>query len=125
MPAAEQSTVQLDEELKDTATTGEATTFPLWIPFTSRVDVPTLSVVGDHDALFCFTVCRPGGVEAKKEPLFWSPGACLEFKIAANAGHFVQLQRGSAAAFKAIALDWLARRVGLDSSHAPTQVCAA
>ncbi|MGH2830837.1 MAG: alpha/beta hydrolase [Actinomycetota bacterium] len=125
LPTAEEATVQLDEDLKDTATVGEFATFGTWIPFTQLVSVPVLSVVGDHDILACLTVCEPGGIETTKEQLFWSPATCLEIQILPDAGHFVQLQRGSAAAFTTLAQDWLSRRVGLDNTQPATQPCNA
>ncbi|MCA1814579.1 MAG: alpha/beta fold hydrolase [Halobacteriales archaeon] len=124
LPAADPALVALDEALKDTATLGEAATFPVWVPFTRLVHTPVLSVMGDHDVLFCLTVCAPDGVEVAKERLFWDPATCLEIQVVPDAGHFLQLQPNSAAAFRATAPDWLARRVGLDGEHPPTQPCA-
>jgi pimeloyl-ACP methyl ester carboxylesterase len=123
VPATDPAVLALDEELKDTATLGEAATFGLWIPFTRLVDVPVLSVMGDHDILFCLTVCEPGGIEATKETLFWGDATCLEVRIVPDAGHFLQLQPNSAAAFADVAPDWLARRVGVDNDQPPTQPC--
>lgn len=124
-PATDPAVLALDEQLKDTATVGEATTFGAWIPFTRLVDVPVLSVMGDHDVLFCLTVCTPDGPEATKEPLFWGDATCLEIEVLPDTGHFVQLQPNGAAAFRGLALDWLDRRIGADAAHAPTQPCLA
>ncbi|MGH7896752.1 MAG: alpha/beta hydrolase [Candidatus Binatia bacterium] len=124
LPAAEPATLALDEQLKDTATVGEATTFPIWIPFTRLVNVPVLSVMGDHDGLFCLTECEPGGIEATKERLFWSAETCLEIQILPDTGHFVQLHRSAAASFATLVPDWLGRRVGVDDQQPATQPCA-
>jgi alpha/beta hydrolase family protein len=125
VPATDPATLALDEALKDTATVGEAGTFPIWIPFTRLVDVPVLSVMGDHDVLFCVTVCAEDGVEATKEPLFWGDATCLEVRILPDAGHFLQLQPNSAAAFAGLAPEWLARRMGVDAEHPPAAPCVA
>ena len=125
LPTADAATVALDEALKDTATLGEAATFGAWIPFTHLVDVPVLSLMGDHDVLFCVTVCTPDGPEATKERLFWGPATCLELHVLPEAGHFLQLQPASAAATASLAFDWIARRVGTDRDHPPSAPCNA
>jgi len=125
LPAADPATVALDEALKDTATAGEAVTFGTWYPLTRLVRVPVLSVIGDHDGLACLTVCESGGPEETKEQLFWSSATCFEMQIVPSAGHFLQLQPNSAAAFEGIGLDWLTRRVGLDTAQVATHPCAA
>lgn len=123
VPSSDASTLALDEQLKDTATIGEAATFGAWYPFTRLVNAPVLSVVGDHDLLACLDVCAPDGIEVAKERPFWSEATCLEIEILPDAGHFVQLQRNSAAAFNGLAQDWLSRRVGVNGSTTATQPC--
>jgi pimeloyl-ACP methyl ester carboxylesterase len=124
-PAADPATIALDEELKETATVGEASTFGMGLALTRLVDVPVLSLIGDHDILACVTVCQPGGVEDTKEHLFWSPATCLELNILPDAGHFVQLQPNSASASNALVRDWLNRRIGHSPSAPATQPCDA
>lgn len=82
-----------------------------------------LSLMPDHDFAFCIQTCQPSGPEVTLEPLFWGPAACVEVRLLADAGHFVQLHAGAAAASNALVQDWLARRIGLDAAHAPTQPC--
>lgn len=120
LPASDPSVVALDEALKDTATLGEATTFPSYVPGTRLVDVPILSIVGGNDVLFCSPVCEPDGLEAQRERLFWSDATCFELP---DTGHFVQLQPNSAAATEGLALDWLARRIG-NAGAPPSAPCA-
>lgn len=117
--------VALDEELKETATLGEAATFNHWVPLTRAVDAPVLSLMPDHDFFFCLQVCEPGGPEATLEPLFWGPATCFEVEVLPEAGHFLQLHPGAAAASNHLVQDWLARRVGVDAAHGPSGLCTA
>lgn len=125
LPAAEAATLALDEQLKDTATGGEAATFGTWSATTRLVDVPVLSVMGDHDLLFCDPTCAPGGAEQARETLFWGPETCLEIEIIADAGHFIQLHRAAASTFGSLAVDWLDRRLGTDGGPSGSQPCTA
>ncbi len=121
LPGADPATVALDEELKDTATLGEAATFPTWMPLTRTVDVPVLSVLGDRDILFCDPVC--GQAEADRERTFWSPETCFEIEILPDTGHFVQLHTQAAPAFGELAVDWLDRRIGVGDATLPSEPC--
>lgn len=123
LPAADAVTVALDEELKETATLGEAATFSHWTPLTRTVDVPVLSVMGDRDFLFCRPACEQDGPEMERERTFWAPETCLEIVMLPETGHDIQLHARAALAFDAIAHDWLARRIGADPATPPTQPC--
>lgn len=123
LPAADPAMVELDERMKDTATAGEAATFPDWIPLTRRVSVPVLSVMGDHDFLFCRPECASGGPEEQRERTFWSPETCFEVHVVEDAGHALQWHRGGAARFRELAEDFLERRVGVDAAHPASEPC--
>lgn len=122
-PASSPATVALDEALKDTATLGEAATFPSWWAGTRLVDVPILSVVGDRDILFCSPRCEQGGLEAQRERLWWSDATCLELVLLEDAGHFVQLHPRAAEEFRALSVDWIERRVGLSAAQPASAPC--
>lgn len=121
LQASDPDVIAMDEALKETATVGEAATFGAWYPLTRTVDVPILSVVGDHDVLACIDVCEPGGIEETKERLAWGAQTCLEIEILPDVGHFIQLQPNGAAPFHGLAFDWLARRIGSGA----TEPCTA
>lgn len=124
-PTADPAVIRRDEELKDTATLAEAATFPLFAGLTRTVGIPVLSVMGDHDVLFCSPVCQRDGFEVQKERSVWSPRTCLEVEILSDTGHFIQLQRDAVDLFHALASDWIERRVGTSVRHGPLEPCTA
>jgi pimeloyl-ACP methyl ester carboxylesterase len=114
----------LDEQTKDTVTTGELTDLATWAPFTAAIRVPVLVVVGDYDTLFC---ADPGGCTATgalaAEAAFYSPEACAELVAIPETGHDLNLHFSAPATYGVI-LEWIGRRVGDDPRAPAPQPCA-
>ena len=107
---ADPRVIAYDEAHKDVVPWLQPTEFPLIFghPSISRaVDVPVLSLVGDHDG-FCGTpACPP----AANEPAAWSSAARFELHVIRNAGHDIHLHGAAYAdAEAAYVREWLARR---------------
>ncbi|PXY23847.1 hypothetical protein BAY59_27385 [Prauserella coralliicola] len=112
---ADPKVIAVDEATKGTTTVPEAGTF---LPYlldgsTSRIHVPVLVVLGQHDRLFCGgitgTDCSSSKTLMEQERPFYPPDAELEAFVLPDAGHDINLQRNSAAWFT-VAEQWLARR---------------
>jgi pimeloyl-ACP methyl ester carboxylesterase len=107
---ADPSVIAYDEAHKDVVPWLHTVGFPLVIldPSISRkIDVPVLSLVGDHDP-FCESPACP---QATAEPAAWSSAARLELHAIANAGHDIHLHGPPYADAEAWYIrDWLARR---------------
>ncbi|ROS38425.1 alpha/beta hydrolase [Amycolatopsis thermoflava] len=111
---ADPEVIAIDEATKGTTTLPEAATF---LPYlidgtTSRIHLPVLVVLGQHDRLFCGGVtgtdCSSSEALLEQERPFYPPDAELEAFALPNAGHDINLQRNSAAWFN-VAEQWLAR----------------
>ena len=109
---ADPSVIAYDEAHKDVVPWLQAAGFPLIIndPSISRaVNVPVLSLVGDHDPFCESPSCPPAADEAAA----WSPAAQLELHVIANAGHDIHLHGAPyAQAEYAYIRSWLQRRFG-------------
>jgi pimeloyl-ACP methyl ester carboxylesterase len=101
LPGADPKVVELDERLKNTTSgvelnqaVGLINAPPADTAPSRRIKVPTLLVLGDHDAFFCGA---PDGIECTKQGVlesegpYYSPEARLNAIIAPNAGHSIQL----------------------------------
>ena len=105
---ADPSVIVYDETHKDVVPAPQAAGFALIIndPSISRaVDVPVLSLVGDHDG-FCGSPACPFAYD---EPGAWSSAAQLEVHVIANAGHDIHAWRVVRRRRICIVRDWLAR----------------
>jgi pimeloyl-ACP methyl ester carboxylesterase len=98
-PGADRTVIEQDERSKQTlsvAEMAEITVADLPPPLTPTraITVPTLLVMGDHDAAFCGPPdghdCTPASIAAAEKP-YYRPEAHLQVITAADSGHDVQL----------------------------------
>lgn len=113
LPSADPLVVAIDDQTKQTTTTGELNTaFPA-LARSVDIHTPVFVIVGDFDLAFCnMPSCSASGSLAS-EPSFYPADACTETASIAGAGHDLNLQFQAPQAYDAI-LDWLDRRVGSD-----------
>jgi pimeloyl-ACP methyl ester carboxylesterase len=107
---ADPSVIAYDEAHKDVVTWLQVTEFPaifLEPGLVSRkVNVPVLSLVGDHDGFCGTTDCPP----AAQEPKSWSSAAKFELHVIPEAGHDIHLHGTSYADAESDYIrDWIAR----------------
>jgi pimeloyl-ACP methyl ester carboxylesterase len=108
--AADPKVIAYDDAHKDVVTVAHAAGFGEIVndPSISRaVNVPVLSLQGDHDGSFCDSAACP---QAADEPRAWSPRAELELHVIANAGHDIHLHRAAAPIEFTYVREWLNRR---------------
>ncbi len=126
---ANSQVIALDEELKQTGTaeelsTGQAAFSPT---FSQSIHVPVLTAVGQNDKLVCNELipglsCQDANTILLREAPDYSAQACLEAFVLPTAGHDMNLHLNAKSWFVA-ANDWVARRVGKDTTHPATQPC--
>jgi pimeloyl-ACP methyl ester carboxylesterase len=103
----------VDEQTKETVTTGELDTAVPSLGLSTGVHVPVLVVVGDKDGAFCNPPsCSESGSLAT-EPGFYPEDACAEARSVPESGHDLNLHVQAPRAYH-IMLTWLNRRVGHD-----------
>nr|WP_051793177.1 alpha/beta hydrolase [Amycolatopsis jejuensis] len=112
---ADPEVIATDEVTKGTTAVPEAATF---LPYlidgtTSRIHVPALVVLGQQDRLFCGGVtgtdCTSSRTLLDQERPCYPPDAGLEAFVLPDAGHDINLQRGSHVWFDVVG-EWLSRR---------------
>lgn len=124
---ARPTVIATDEQLKQTTTSGELTTFGLGFDpkLSQHIHVPVLVVVGQRDFSFCneslpgFSCANSAAVFAR-ESFAYAPQSCLETYVLANSGHDINLHPDAHLWFEQ-ANDWADRRVG--TSQPPCQPC--
>jgi len=127
---ADPRVIKKDEELKQTATIGEATTLGLARDpsFSQKIGVPVLLVVGQKDSLGCNDSlglsCADNAAIVAREAANFSAQACLEAYVLPISGHDTNLHPDAKRWFKA-AGGWSDRRVGVTDWHTATQPCLA
>lgn len=122
---ADPEVIALDEKLKQTFTDVElgtvitllassATKNPA-ISASKRINVPTFTIVGDQDRLFCAGAvgadCSSSEALANFERPYFGPHAIVEAKVIEGAGHDLNLERTAPSSNAAI-LDFVDRHVG-------------
>jgi pimeloyl-ACP methyl ester carboxylesterase len=110
LSAADPKVIAYDEAHKDVVTVAHAAGFGVIVndPSISRaVNVPVLSLQGDHDGGFCDS---PDCPQAADESSAWSPSAQLELHVIANAGHDIHLHRAAAPVEFSYVREWINRR---------------
>ena len=77
-PPFDPQVVALDEQLKETVTTGELSNPFVWLQPSRDIHVPVLVIVGDYDRVFCgLPTCSAANTLAN-EAGYYAPDACLE-----------------------------------------------
>jgi len=110
LPGADPNVIALDEATKETATTGEAATFPqsLTDGISAQIEVPVLVAVGQQDSLLCglgATDCSSAASVLASEAPYYSPRAQLQVVVIPGSGHDLNLHQ-SAPLWFASALSW-------------------
>jgi pimeloyl-ACP methyl ester carboxylesterase len=114
---ASPAVVAEDEKTKDTVTLSFlATYFAEDVDLdTSRIHVPVLIAVGQHDALMCKGVgaddCSTSSAFLRSEAPFYAPSACLQAYVLPKAGHDLNLSLNAQSFFQ-VAKRWAHRWVG-------------
>lgn len=110
---AEQRVIALDEQLKATATTGEATTLALGRnpAYSQQITAPTMLWVGQQDTLHCdenTAALSCANVQAilNREAGAWSGTSCLGVYVQPESGHDTTLHRTASLGASAVSL-WL------------------
>jgi pimeloyl-ACP methyl ester carboxylesterase len=107
---ADPKVIVYDDAHKDVVTAAHIAGFAAIVndPSVSQaVNVPVLSLQGDHDGGFCDS---PDCPQAADERAAWSPSAKLELHVIANAGHDIHLHAAAAPIEFAYVREWLNRR---------------
>lgn len=127
---ADSNIIARDEQLKQTATAGEVSTFSLALnpTLTQQVQVPVLTATGQNDQVFCneslsATTCASSQAYLQRETGDYSTQACLEAYVQPQAGHDMALHPNAQDGFNTM-IDWANRRVGFNELHPPTEPCA-
>lgn len=102
-PAADPAVIAYDEAHKDVtteltlATSALVNKLPPALNSTSRVRVPVLVMVGEHDALFCGLLldCRDRQAVQQSEAAFYPRAASLTILTVPDTGHNLALHRSS------------------------------
>lgn len=117
--------ISKDEELKETATTGELATITDAEALTPQIHVPVLLVMGENDRLFCDETlsCADETTILNREQTQYSPDTCLEAYVLPESGHSINLHTNTSSWYH-VATHWLDRRVGTNE-HAPTDPCTS
>ncbi len=122
LPSMDPLVLAIDEQTKETVTTGELGTAVPALGLSGSLHVPVLVVVGDLDRSFCSPPSCTASGSLASEPSFYPPDACAEAVAIADAGHGLNLQLQAPQAYGAI-LDWLDRRVGSDTKRPAPSPC--
>ena len=110
LASADPKVIAFDDTHKDIVPGAHAAGFAVIVndPTISRaVDVPVLSLVGDHDGGFCDSPACP---QAADELKAWNSKAQLELHVIQDAGHDIHLHRAAAPIEFAYVREWLRRR---------------
>ena len=112
----------LDEQTKETVTTGELDTAIPALGLSGGVHTPVVVVVGDFDLAFCEEPsCTESGSLAN-EASFYPADSCAEVVIIPEAGHDLNLHLNAQVAYDTV-LEWLDRRVGGNTKVPPPVPC--
>lgn len=122
LPSADPLVVAIDEQTKETTTTGELNTAVPALGLSGGIHVPVLVVVGDFDLAFCAAPSCSASGSLASEPGFYPADACAEAVVIPNAGHDLNLQFQAPLAYDAV-LSWMDRRVGSNPNVAPPSPC--
>jgi pimeloyl-ACP methyl ester carboxylesterase len=113
-PSADPLVIALDEQTRETTTTGELdTAFPALFQ-SGNVHTPVFVVVGDIDLAFCSAPSCSATGSFAGEAAFYPADACAETAIIPGAGHDLNLHFQAPITYDAV-LSWLDRRVGSDT----------
>ncbi|HLO27842.1 MAG TPA: alpha/beta hydrolase [Anaerolineales bacterium] len=121
MPNADPRVVTLDEDLKQTATSGEFNGLGVvYDPLSFQVQGPVQIVVGQYDSLFCGNLvnCLDKDAVQTYEEGWFSTSACVETAVINDAGHDLNLQLNANAAYSQM-LSWADSYVGSTADPAP------
>ncbi|PXF53187.1 MAG: alpha/beta hydrolase [Deltaproteobacteria bacterium] len=114
-PNTEQAVINMDEETKETATTGEFASLEDLVTSTDSllIDVPVLIVIGRFDYIICGgdVDCSDRFSVINHEQPFFSPEACFRVSIVPNSGHDLNLHKNAPRAYIRM-LFWANRHVG-------------
>jgi pimeloyl-ACP methyl ester carboxylesterase len=127
---ADPQVVAKDEQLKQTATTGEFATLAQGRnpQFSKAIKTPVLLVVGQNDSINCNEgaglSCKDSATIIAREKDNFSQAACLEAFVLPNSGHDTNLHYNAKDWFKA-ASDWANKRIGKNDKTAATDACNA
>jgi pimeloyl-ACP methyl ester carboxylesterase len=121
-PDYDPQVLALDEETKETTTTGELATALPALGLSGGIHAPVFVLVGDFDLAFCNEPSCSASGSLASEPSFSPADACAEAAIVPNAGHDLNLHYAAPVAYDAV-LEWLDRRVGSDTRVPPPSPC--
>lgn len=128
---ADPQVIAKDEQLKQTATTGEFATLAMGRDpkYSKVIKTPVLLVVGQNDSINCNESvpglsCKDAATILGREQSNFGPAACLEAYVLPNAGHDTNLHYNAEDWFKQAAA-WSDKRVGKTATTQPADACKA
>ena len=123
LPSTDPAVFALDEQTKETVTTGELATAVAALGLSGEVHTPVLVLVGDVDLGFCAPPSCTASGSLAIEPGLYPADTCAEAKAIPDVGHNLNLHFQAQQAYDAL-LDWLARKVGSDTRYPAPEPCA-
>ncbi len=126
MPNADPAVVALDEDLKQTASSGEFAGLTIvYDPISFNIEGPVQIVVGQYDSLFCGNLvnCSDRAAVQSYEDGWFGSRACVETAVINDAGHDLNLHLNANAAYSQM-LMWADRYVG-NAADSAQQPCGA
>jgi len=121
-PFFDPNVLALDEQTKETTTTGELATALPALDLSTAIHVPVLVVVGDYDAAFCGAPTCSASGSLNNEPGFYPADACTETAAIPGTGHDLNLHYTAPLSYVTI-LSWMDRRVGRNPNAPAPQPC--
>jgi pimeloyl-ACP methyl ester carboxylesterase len=122
LPSVDPLVLAIDEQTKETVTTGELSTALPALGLSGGIHVPVLVVVGDLDRSFCNPPSCMASGSINTEPSFYPADACAEAVAIPDAGHALNLHFQAPQAYDVV-LDWMDRRVGSDTRRPAPEPC--
>jgi pimeloyl-ACP methyl ester carboxylesterase len=113
-PFYDPQVLALDEQTKETTTTGELATAVPALGLSGEVHTPVIVVVGNFDLAFCNEPSCSASGSLAGEPAFYPADACAETAIIPDSGHDLNLHFNAPLTYDTV-LEWLDRRVGSDT----------
>lgn len=121
-PFFDPQVLALDEQTKQTVTTGELDTALPALGMSGAVHTPVVVIVGDFDLAFCNEPSCTASGSLVNEASFYPADSCAEVVVIPEAGHDLNLHFQAQAAYDAV-LEWLDRRVGGNTKVPPPSPC--
>ncbi len=122
---SDENVIAVDEENGETLTIGETASMSVYYgPVSIEIQIPVMELTGEDDFVGCGgdLDCYDHSAVIAHEQQFFSEAACVETNIIENTGHVTNLHYSAPLSYQ-IMLDWIAKRVGVNTNTGPTYPC--